>query len=127
MIDDPVNPLRSQYAPSFLATYRSASHILKTISEEFEILPELCARFWSTWTFAFSSAVVFGSIVTRGPTSSMACSALAELDAAVELFKKASIHSKRASKALVRYCIIIKVLYLFDHTHFLDYSSETTK
>lgn len=101
MMDDPVNPLRSQYAPSFLASYRCASHILKTIREEFEILPELCARFWSTWTFAFSSAVIFGSIVTRGPSSNMAPSALAELDAAVELFKKASIHSKRAAKALV--------------------------
>lgn len=57
MIDDPVNPLRSQYAPSFLAAYRSAVHILKTIREQFEIVPELCSRFWSTWTFAFSSAV----------------------------------------------------------------------
>ena len=57
MIDSPADPLRSQYAPSFLATYRSAQHILKSISEQFQVLPDLCARFWSTWTYAFSSAV----------------------------------------------------------------------
>ncbi|KAH8115272.1 hypothetical protein DFH11DRAFT_1588312 [Phellopilus nigrolimitatus] len=101
MIDDPVNPLRSQYAPSFLATYRSALHILKSIREEFGLLPELSARFWSPWTYAFSSAVVFGSIVTRGPSSSMAPSSLEELDSACELFFRASQHSRRAAKALV--------------------------
>ncbi|KAI5123792.1 hypothetical protein M0805_009087 [Coniferiporia weirii] len=99
MIDDPVNPLRSQYAPSFLATYRSASHILKSIREEFEVLPELSARFWPPWTFAFSSAVVFGAVVTRGPSSSMAPSSLQELDMACKLFSQASRHSRRAAKA----------------------------
>lgn len=57
MIDDPVNPLRSQYAPSFLATYRSASHILKSIREQYSILPLMMARFWPPWTYAFSAAV----------------------------------------------------------------------
>ncbi|THH07873.1 hypothetical protein EW145_g3096 [Phellinidium pouzarii] len=101
MIDDPVNPLRSQYAPSFLATYRCASHILKSIREEFDLLPELSARFWPPWTFAFSSAVVFGTVVTRGPSSSMAPSSLHELDAACELFSRASGHSRRAAKAYI--------------------------
>ncbi|KLO11085.1 hypothetical protein SCHPADRAFT_921876 [Schizopora paradoxa] len=101
MIDDPVNPLRSQYAPSFLATYRSSAHILKCIREEFELLPELSSRFWSGWTFAFSAAVVFGSVVTRGPGSSMAASSLQELDQATELFSKAAVLSKRAAKALI--------------------------
>lgn len=99
MVDDPMNPLRSQYAPSFLATYRSAMHVLKSIREEFEIVPALCARFWMPWTYAFSSAVVFGSIVTRGPGSSMAPSSLQELDMACQLFMSASKHSRRAAKA----------------------------
>ena len=101
MVDDPMNPLRSQYAPSFLATYRSAMHVLKSIREEFEIVPALCARFWMPWTYAFSSAVVFGSIVTMGPGSSMAPSSLQALDMACQLFMSASKHSRRAAKASV--------------------------
>ncbi|KAL5504658.1 hypothetical protein ACEPAH_7321 [Sanghuangporus vaninii] len=99
MIDDPVNPLRSQYAPSFLATYRTAAHILKTIREQFEIIPEFASRFWMPWTYAFSSAVVFGTIVVRGPSSSYAPSSLQELDKACELFSAASQRSRRAAKA----------------------------
>ncbi|EJD08116.1 uncharacterized protein FOMMEDRAFT_131048 [Fomitiporia mediterranea MF3/22] len=99
MIDDPVNPLRSQYAPSFLATYRCSSHILKSIRDEFDTIPTLCARFWMPWTYAFSSAVVFGTIVVRGPSSSYAPSSLQELDKACELFSAASQHSTRAAKA----------------------------
>lgn len=57
MIDDPVDPLRSPFAPSFLAAYRCASHILLSIKEQFDLLPELCSRFWATWTYAFSAAV----------------------------------------------------------------------
>ena len=57
ILDCPENPLRSQYAPSFLASYRAASTILKAISDQFNLLPTVCARFWIIWTYAFSSAV----------------------------------------------------------------------
>ncbi len=53
------------------------------------------------WTFAFSAAVVFGTVVTRGPRSPLASSAMAELEAACVLFTRASVYSKRATKALV--------------------------
>ena len=59
IMDDPVNPLRSPYAPSFLAAYRCSTHILKCIKEQFNMLPEIATRFWSNWTFAFSAAVRF--------------------------------------------------------------------
>ena len=57
ILDCPENPLRSQYAPSFLASYRAVSTILKAISDQFNLLPTVCARFWIIWTYAFSSAV----------------------------------------------------------------------
>ena len=57
IIDCPTNPLRSQYASSFLATYRASVIILKTIKNNFVRFPSLCARFWQTWTYAFSAAV----------------------------------------------------------------------
>ena len=57
IIDCPDNPLRSQYAPSFLASYRASCTILKAINDQFSLLPTLCARFWVIWTYAFSAAV----------------------------------------------------------------------
>jgi hypothetical protein len=61
IIENPVNPLKSAYAPSFLAAYRASQTILRTIQQGFQEFPSLCARFWNIWTFAFSAAVsIFG-------------------------------------------------------------------
>lgn len=59
IIEYPVNPLKSPYAPSFLAAYRASSTILKSVREQFNIWPNSCSRFWTMWTFAFSAAVSF--------------------------------------------------------------------
>ncbi|KIK69750.1 hypothetical protein GYMLUDRAFT_521243 [Collybiopsis luxurians FD-317 M1] len=101
IIEQPTNPLKSVYAPSFLAAYRASATILKSIREQFMIWPNSCARYWTMWTFAFSAAVVFGTVVTRGPRSPLAASAMTELDQACILFSKAAMYSKRATKALV--------------------------
>lgn len=50
MIDHPVNPLRSAYAPSFLAAYRCASGLIKSNLYHFQKFPDLCPRVWSIWT-----------------------------------------------------------------------------
>lgn len=100
IIEQPVNPLKSTYAPSFLAAYRSSATILKSVREQFTMWPNSCAKFWTMWTFAFSAAVVFGTVVTRGPRSPLATSAMAELEQACILFSKAATHSRRAAKAL---------------------------
>ncbi|KAE9408894.1 hypothetical protein BT96DRAFT_932215 [Gymnopus androsaceus JB14] len=94
IIEQPTNPLKSVYAPSFLAAYRASATILKSIREQFIVWPNSCARFWTMWTFAFSAAV------TRGPRSPLAASAMTELDQACLLFSKAAMYSKRATKAL---------------------------
>ncbi len=57
IIEQPVNPLKSTYAPSFLAAYRSSATILKSVREQFTMWPNSCAKFWTMWTFAFSAAV----------------------------------------------------------------------
>ncbi|KAJ7220750.1 fungal-specific transcription factor domain-containing protein [Mycena pura] len=100
IIEQPVNPLKSIYAPSFLAAYRSSATILKSVREQFAVMPNACARFWTMWTFAFSAAVVFGTVVTRGPRSPLAGAAMAELEQACVLFSKAALYSRRATKAL---------------------------
>ncbi|KAF8798672.1 hypothetical protein BYT27DRAFT_7203268 [Phlegmacium glaucopus] len=100
IIEQPINPLRSTYAPSFLAAYRASSTILKSIRDQFNMWPNSCSRFWTMWTSAFSAAVVFGTVVTRGPRSPLAQPAMAELEQACILFSKASLYSIRATKAL---------------------------
>jgi hypothetical protein len=120
IIEHPENPLKSQYAPSFLAAYRASSTILKSIGQQFDMWPNSTARFWVMWTFAFTAGVrycyflhkhwllmidvgqvVFGTVVTRGPRSPLAQSAMSELEKAYILFSKASGYSIRATKALV--------------------------
>ncbi|KAI0672081.1 fungal-specific transcription factor domain-containing protein [Trametes maxima] len=100
IVDSPSDPMRSQYAPSFLAGYRSASALLSTIREQFALFPVQIARFWVLWTHAFSACVMMGSVVTRGGTSKTAQAALGELRSACELFEHAAPHGGRAGKFL---------------------------
>ncbi|KAL6309381.1 fungal-specific transcription factor domain-containing protein [Sparassis latifolia] len=99
IIDCPANPLRSAYASSFLTAYRSSCTIIKVIRDQFAIYPGVCARIWPIWTYAFSAAVVFGTVVVRGPRSPLASAAMVQLDLASVLFKQAANHSPRAAKA----------------------------
>ncbi|KAI6150929.1 hypothetical protein BKA82DRAFT_4465224, partial [Pisolithus tinctorius] len=107
IIENPTNPLKSSYTPSFLAAYRASLTILRTVKAQYDLHPTLTARLWPIWTHAFSASIVFGTIVTRGPRSPMASDAMKELRDACILFCKASTHSRRAQKALP---IITKLL-----------------
>ncbi|KAF6762713.1 fungal-specific transcription factor domain-containing protein [Ephemerocybe angulata] len=100
MLDHPSNPLRSPYAPSFLAAYRCASGVIKSCLNHFDRFPDLCGRWWGVWTHLFSAAVIVGSIVTRSPASSMASSAFIELGLACDLFEKGAAHSRRAKSGM---------------------------
>ncbi|OSX56730.1 hypothetical protein POSPLADRAFT_1083705, partial [Postia placenta MAD-698-R-SB12] len=98
--DHPTDPLKSQYAPSFLAGYRSACAFLGTIRDQFAIFPIQIARFWVLWTHGFSSAVMLASVVTHGGTTKTAQAALGELRLAYDLFEKAAKYGGRAVKFL---------------------------
>ncbi|TCD68011.1 hypothetical protein EIP91_011622 [Steccherinum ochraceum] len=99
LLDHPTNPLRSPYAPSFLAANRCASVLIKSYLHHSERFPGLCGRFWNLWTHAFTACVILGSTVARCPGATMAPSSLIELDLAVDLFRKGSQYSKRARQA----------------------------
>lgn len=55
--NNPTDPMQSQYAPSFLAGYRSACELLSNLRAQFDLFPAQIARFWVLWTHAFSSSV----------------------------------------------------------------------
>lgn len=97
----PEAPMASPFQASYLASYRAAKVISKTVRDLFAEHPELAGRFWQIWTFTFSSSIIFGSIVTHSPRSALASNAMAELELMCKLFSDASVYSRRASKALV--------------------------
>ncbi|KAJ3882231.1 fungal-specific transcription factor domain-containing protein [Lentinula edodes] len=97
---NPTDPIKSQYAPSFLAGYRSACDLLNAVRKQFTMFPAQIARFWVLWTHAFSSTVMISSVVTHGSRSKVAPAALFELKSACELFEQAARHGGRAVKFL---------------------------
>lgn len=57
LLDYPTNPLRSPYAPSFLASYRSATALLKSLKKNFALFPNIYLRHWPTWAHALAASV----------------------------------------------------------------------
>lgn len=57
LLDFPTNPLRSPFAPSFLAAYRSATQLLKTLRENFDAFSYLFIRLWPIWAHALAASV----------------------------------------------------------------------
>ncbi|KAG1874537.1 fungal-specific transcription factor domain-containing protein [Suillus subalutaceus] len=100
LLDFPTNPLRSPYAPSFLAAYRCASAMIKTTVLNFQVFPDLFMRWWPIWSHLLSAAVIVGSIVTRAPSTTMAPAAWQELNLATEMFLRGSETSSRARHGL---------------------------
>ncbi|OJA17028.1 hypothetical protein AZE42_00569 [Rhizopogon vesiculosus] len=106
LLDFPTNPLRSPYAPSFLAAYRCASAMIKTTLLNFQMYPELYMRWWTIWNHLLSAAFIVGSIVTRAPSTTMAPAAWEELNLAVDMFSRGSETSRRARHGLA---ILVKL------------------
>ncbi|KAF8878064.1 fungal-specific transcription factor domain-containing protein [Infundibulicybe gibba] len=96
----PHDPIKSQYAPSFLAGYRSACTIIQSLGDQFARFPRQIARFWVLWTHAFSSSVMLASVATHSSKSNVAEAALVELGRARDLFERAATYGGRAVKFL---------------------------
>ncbi|KAF8153104.1 fungal-specific transcription factor domain-containing protein [Crassisporium funariophilum] len=103
---NPLDPIKSQYAPSFLAGYRSACTIVASVRQQFALFPAQIARFWVLWTHAFSASVsldhcvMLASVATHSSRSKVAPAALLELKNACDLFESASGYGGRAIKFL---------------------------
>ncbi|KAG7453080.1 uncharacterized protein BT62DRAFT_45886 [Guyanagaster necrorhizus] len=100
ILDSPSNPLLSPFAPSFLTAYRSASVMIKAAAHQFDRSADAATRVWFLLYHIFSSAVVVGSVVTRSPNTTIARSALEDLELAIRLFETCAAKSQRARVAL---------------------------
>ena len=57
IMDFPDNPMRSPFAASFLATYRSATSLLRILRENMESIYLIALRVWQMWSLCLSCGV----------------------------------------------------------------------
>ncbi|KAK7461100.1 hypothetical protein VKT23_009029 [Stygiomarasmius scandens] len=100
MTEYPSNPLLSPYRKSVIAAYESACSVLDDTRVQFAKKPDLCARVWRIWSFAFTAAVIVGTVAARGFHLNLEPPALEAFNAACNVFKDAAEISNRAAKAL---------------------------
>ncbi|EIW87438.1 hypothetical protein CONPUDRAFT_45173, partial [Coniophora puteana RWD-64-598 SS2] len=100
--DKPNDPLKHKYGPSVMAAYRSAWRMIVCQAHSIKTVPKIMERMGIFWSQAFSAAIVMCMIASRCPNSSMAQSALAELDSVHDTFTKFAPVCKPAQILLVR-------------------------
>ncbi|KIK92895.1 hypothetical protein PAXRUDRAFT_829537 [Paxillus rubicundulus Ve08.2h10] len=100
LTDFPWDPLRSPFRHSFLTTYQCATVILDATGNQFAEQPVLCARVWRIWSFAFSAAIVIGTIAMGRLGVKLEPDPFKQLDHACALFLEAARTSVGAQRAL---------------------------
>ncbi|EGO23497.1 hypothetical protein SERLADRAFT_408878 [Serpula lacrymans var. lacrymans S7.9] len=100
MTDYPSDPMRSPLGQSFLAAYQSACVVLDSTRVQYSLQPILCARVWRIWSYAFSAAVIIGTVAMRRLGLKLDPPPFDKLEQACSLFKAAAETSSRAKKAL---------------------------
>ena len=88
LLENPADPLSTEFAPSLPSANRCASFLTHTLMGRFEKQPEPYHRFWFPWVQGFCAAMVLGSIGLRSPGCPLARNAIGDLSSMVELFQK---------------------------------------
>jgi hypothetical protein len=88
LLENPANPLSTEFAPSLLSANRCASFLTHTLVGRFEKQPEPYHCFWFPWVQGFCVAMVSGSIGLRSPGCPLAGNSIRDLSSMVELFQK---------------------------------------
>ncbi|KAF6742024.1 hypothetical protein DFP72DRAFT_940614 [Ephemerocybe angulata] len=107
MSEFPDDPLGSPYGYSVRAAYSSACVVLQDTRDLFLKKPILCPRIWRVWSFAFTAALMVGSVAIRGAHCGLSPPALEELDATWKTFEGAA----KGSGRVYRGAIILRSMY----------------
>ncbi|EIW79263.1 hypothetical protein CONPUDRAFT_127232 [Coniophora puteana RWD-64-598 SS2] len=86
----PENPLSHKFAPSILATFRSACRLISSLDSLYATHPIQTSHEWFFWSGVFSACIVLGALVVESPQCHLAQEALQELDKGLCLFEKGS-------------------------------------
>ncbi|KAG0698323.1 hypothetical protein DFH29DRAFT_941690 [Suillus ampliporus] len=96
MADFPSDPLRSPLGRSFIVAYQCASLLITVTVDQFALQPVLCSRVWRIWSFAFSAAVIVGTVAIRRLGIKLDPDPFEHLERACTLFHEAAPTSSRA-------------------------------
>ncbi|KAG1776453.1 hypothetical protein EV702DRAFT_971295 [Suillus placidus] len=103
MEDFPSDPIRSPVGRSFMVVYQCASTMITATIDQFKLQPVLCSRMWRIWSFAFSAAVVVGTVAIRRLGIKLNPDPFEQLEKACSLFRDAAQTCSRAKTALVSF------------------------
>ncbi|KAF8653676.1 hypothetical protein AX16_003827 [Volvariella volvacea WC 439] len=98
--ENPANPLQSRNSRSVTAAYNSACVVLRDTRSQFSKQPLLCARIWRIWSYAFSAAIIVGTVAIRGRHLNLQPPALVEFELSCSIFEQAAEISSRAARAM---------------------------
>ncbi|KAF8631863.1 hypothetical protein AX15_002133 [Amanita polypyramis BW_CC] len=119
---DSKNPLRHIYAPSVLATYRSACRLISALRGLFALHPQMTGQIWFFWSGIYSACIVLGALVVESPGCTLAKNAIEELNSALPFYEEGST-SCRPPKSLA---ILLKLRQraVLTYNTFLEGSEE---
>ncbi|OCB91784.1 hypothetical protein A7U60_g956 [Sanghuangporus baumii] len=92
LVEDPTNPVRTQFGPSFLSMYRSAASMISNIQREIEGRSHYVMRCWPVLGHTLHATVVLGSIAACGTAAALAPQAFIHFDNALKLFPTLQMH-----------------------------------
>ncbi|KAF8636428.1 hypothetical protein AX17_003610 [Amanita inopinata Kibby_2008] len=87
---DSENPLRHKYAPSVLATCRSACRLISGLRGLYALHPRITGQCWFFWSGIYSSCIVLGALVVESPGCTLGRDAIQELDLALPFYEEGS-------------------------------------
>ncbi|KAF9268994.1 hypothetical protein L218DRAFT_916484 [Marasmius fiardii PR-910] len=88
--ENSANPLATRYAPSLIATCRSACQLIASLKSLYSAHPEFAQTPWFFWSGVFSACIVLGGLVVESPRCSLSQNALREFEEALPFFQEGS-------------------------------------
>ncbi|ORY25465.1 hypothetical protein BCR39DRAFT_590164 [Naematelia encephala] len=87
LLDEPEEPLRSKYSPSFIACLESCKLIIEAVRRAASEVPHLYHRRWFFLFHTFTACACLAAAVIRAPLSMLAQTSLLALEGGIKLFR----------------------------------------
>ncbi|KAL5527974.1 hypothetical protein ACEPAG_6775 [Sanghuangporus baumii] len=92
LIEDPTNPVRTRFGPSFLSMYRAAASMVHFVRKQFDQKGLFLLRCWPILAQALHATVILGSVAACGTAAALAPQAYIHFNLGYEMFKRAPMH-----------------------------------
>ncbi|KAL7425271.1 hypothetical protein Q5752_000959 [Cryptotrichosporon argae] len=96
LLDEPEEPLRCRYSPSFVGCLEACKLILGVVRRLWDMAPFECQRRWFFLFHSFTACACLAAAVIRAPQSMLTQSSLVALEEGIKLFQEAGKHDELA-------------------------------